>query len=208
MGDKKPSLTSNDEVNSKHMPSPVDTTSYRGPRLLCSDSSSQRRMNSLAKDDLIVVFTPAVRSPGTGSDIKPDPDAGEPEDPFEPFGRAIGQRHGLTRQVPFIPNLGLTDLHLVWIRRAEAFIVVVCEPQTLPGGNKHPDCGFSVQEEFMCEVVKALREMRGNAETIPASALICGLSSARRHPLYHNILLCRSYRPSDLESAAILLMGQ
>ena len=50
-------------------------------------------------------------------------------DPFEPLGRAIAERHDKpVFHVPYVPAVGLTSKHEVFLREAGAVIVIVCEP--------------------------------------------------------------------------------
>lgn len=75
-------------------------------RFMQSSSSSLHTLNTLPTDRFIVLFTPAI--PSTDSQ----------EDPFECFGRSLSKWHSRIRHVPFVAKVGLTDLHVAWIRKA------------------------------------------------------------------------------------------
>ena len=75
----------------------------------------------------VLILTPVVPHPPTnmGGNMVGDTTM----DPFEPLGRAIADRHDKTVfHVPYVPAVGLTSKHEVFLRQVGAIIVVVCEP--------------------------------------------------------------------------------
>lgn len=181
----------------------VDTTAQlqsSNVRFVQSSSSSLRTLSSLATDRLIVLFTPAI--PLTDAHKR---EHGS-EDPFECFGRALSKRHARVRHVPFVAKVGLTDLHVAWIRRAAAIVVVTCEP-TLPA-DANDNSNMSGQVKFAADVSDTLSSIQGASPNIPLSCVyITPLAAAPQGTgNYENLLACSSYSVANMEKAASMLI--
>ena len=87
-------------------------------------SQSLAALRGLRKEDLIVLFTPVLVPAKSGKSAA----SKAPADPFEPLGRAISEHHKRVRHVPYVPKIGLTDIHAAFVRHAAVVVVVACEP--------------------------------------------------------------------------------
>lgn len=155
---------------------------------------------------MLVLFTPAM--PPISTDLKSKPQTKDPADPFEPLGRALSARHSRVRHVPYVPKVGLTNLHLPFIRQAHAIIVVVCEP---PGSPKAKDESVANQERFAAAVSSALVTLRptDGAQVTTSLVQCCGNGRASQPQQgFQNILQCPGYSQADQEAAVRLLMGR
>ena len=81
-------------------------------------------------------------------------------DPFEPLGRAIAEKHDKpVFHVPYVPAVGLTSKHEVFLREAGAVIVVVCEPAKLfaTESSVKSQLSLACQQAFSGNAVNFLR---------------------------------------------------
>lgn len=154
---------------------------------------------------MIVVFSPAM--PPLDSDSKAKESKGENADPFESFGRAIGQKHARVSHVAYVPAVGYTDKHRTWTLQAHAIITIVCEPPVGAGIGKRDD-SIANQQRFSMAVSDTVRTLRtADGDQLTMSALYCGEDRSSSPSGYQNLVHCPSYTKADLKSAAGLLMG-
>jgi hypothetical protein len=182
MTDIKPTTTyANAEVHSSNV------------RFMRSSSSSLKTLNSLATDQIVVLFTPAI------------PSTDGYEDPFECLGRSLSKRHSRVRHVPFVTKVGLTDLHAAWIRKAGAVVVVNCDPTLLVDTKTNNNMPF--QTRFATQVADTLHSIPGDSQTPLCSVYISSsVASPSDTRGYDNVVVCSSYSAANLEKAASMLM--
>lgn len=178
-------------------PSTISNIQTSDVRFVRSSSSSLRTLNTLDEDGLIVLFTPAL--PLASGRTREN----AAEDPFECLGRAISRRHSRVRHVPFVARVGLTDLHLAWMRRASAIIVTNCDPSLL--ADTKDNGNMSSQIKFGLDVSEALKSMHDD-KRIPLSFVCISRSAAPPHRSYENLLVCSSYSGANMERVASMLM--
>ncbi|KAF1353440.1 hypothetical protein BDV97DRAFT_115219 [Delphinella strobiligena] len=177
-----------------------------GVRFVCSSSPSLQALRSLPEPCMLVLFTPVM--PPLENDSKVNGEGRDPADPFECFGQSLSQQHARVRHVPFVPIVGLTDLHLPWIRQAHAIVVIVCEPPSATCVKK-ANTSVENQERFMAAVPTALYSMRpSDADLVTMTSVYCGVNRASQNPDYQNIIQIPSYTEHDLECAVKLLMAR
>ncbi|KAK6004055.1 hypothetical protein QM012_008905 [Aureobasidium pullulans] len=164
-------------------------------RFMQSSSSSLQTLSTLPTDQFIVLFTPAI------------PSTDGQEDPFECLGRSLSKWHSRIRHVPFVAKVGLTDLHVAWIRRAGAIVVVNCDPTLLidtKTANNMP-----CQAKFATQAANILHNVRGGSQVPLSGVYISPCSaSATNTSGYDNVVVCSSYSEAIMEKAASLLMCQ
>lgn len=164
-------------------------------RFMQSSSSSLHTLNTLPTDRFIVLFTPAI--PSTDSQ----------EDPFECFGRSLSKWHSRIRHVPFVAKVGLTDLHVAWIRKAGAIVVVNCDPTLLidTKTNNNMPC----QAKFATQAENILHDVRGGSQVPLSGVYISPCSASPTNTSgYDNVVVCSSYSEAIMEKAASMLMSQ
>lgn len=181
----------------------MQATSPPVTRFVRSSASSLKFLQSLPEACIIVLFTPAI-PPMAGMDKK-----GMTVDPFESFGRAISRRHARVRHVPYVPKVGLTDLHLPWIRQAHAIVVIVCESTTSSALYTPKEENLVNQKRFMLDVANMVHSMRPtDSSLVSMNAVYCGSGLAPQHALYQNVIQGPlPLSDTHLEPVARLLMG-
>lgn len=187
-------------------PSASQSPSPTGARFVYSSSSSLQALRSLPEPCMLVLFTPVM--PPLENDSIVNMERRDPADPFECFGKSLSQRHARVRHVPFVPIVGLTDLHLPWIRQAHAIVVIVAEPPSA-ACVKNSKTSVENQEKFMAAVPTALHSMRpSDADQVTITSVYCGVNRASQNSDYQNIIQVPSYTQHDLECAVKLLMAR
>lgn len=126
------------------------------------------QLRELSPTSTLLLFTPVmvpsgyVSDPPSGDDessvdAKP---AGSPRfrpnsgDPFEMLGIALSKQHRRVRHVPYVPSVGFTETHEVFLAKADAVIVVSCEPESSP----NMETTLAKQAEFVGNVASELEE--------------------------------------------------
>lgn len=164
-------------------------------RFMQSSSSSLQTLNTLPTDQFIVLFTPAI------------PSTDGQEDPFECLGRSLSKWHSRVRHVPFVAKVGLTDLHVAWIRKAGAVVVVNCDPTLLVDTktNNNMPC----QAKFATQAANILHSVRGGSQVPLSGVYISPCSASPTNTSgYDNVVVCSSYSEAIMEKAASMLMCQ
>ncbi|KAI9786900.1 MAG: hypothetical protein M1839_005131 [Geoglossum umbratile] len=85
-----------------------------------ADRSNMSVFSRLQETDIILLLTPVVRPIYSSDGIS------GPVDPFECFGQALASRHKKIRHVPYTLQNGITSVHMAFIKRAAAVILVTC----------------------------------------------------------------------------------
>ena len=119
----------------------------------------------------LLLFTPVTMPSGyTTADAKPvvtssrkPNNAKLATDPFEKLGRAFGNSRRRVRHVPYVPSVGFTDTHDVFLKDADAVIVVTCTPAPLLA-----DAAGSIarQAVFAEHAVDALEDVENNVPMV------------------------------------------
>lgn len=106
----------------------------------------------------VLILTPVVPHPPINACSNVPRDV--TMDPFEPLGRAIAEKHNKSVfHVPYVPAIGLTSKHEVFLREAGAVIVVVCEPARFSAteSNVRSHLSSACQHAFSGNTVNFLR---------------------------------------------------
>jgi hypothetical protein len=164
-------------------------------RFIQSSSSSLQTLSSLPTDQLIILFTPAI------------PSTDGHEDPFETLGRSFSKWHARVRHVPFVAKVGLTDLHVAWIRKSGAIVVVNCDPALLM--NSKTNTNMPSQSKFTAQVAAVLRDNCGGSQ-VPLSSVCIGPSVVPPADTsgYDNVIVSCYYSKAAMEQSASMLMCQ
>jgi len=85
-----------------------------------ADRQKMSVFSCLQQTDIVLLLTPVVRP------IYPPDGISGPIDPFECFGQALASRHKKIRHVPYTLQNGITSVHMAFIKRAAAVILVTC----------------------------------------------------------------------------------
>lgn len=153
---------------------------------------------------MIVLFTPVMPQVDVDNGIGRKRE--DSADPFECFGKRLSERPARIRHVPFLCKVGLTDLHLPWIRQAHAILVIISEPSGATVGDI--EASVKSQGKFLAAVSTALRDMRpSDAEEVTLTYVYCGIYRDLQDQDYGNIVQIPSYTRQDLCSAVDLLVG-
>jgi hypothetical protein len=131
---------------------------------------SLAKFRSLEPTATLLLFTPVMLptgymneneldcKPPKGHGKKPQTSSPEPAaaaDPFEMLGKVFSKRHRRIRHVPYVPSVGFTETHGVFLEQADALIVVSCEPD----GNLDKGAILAKQRAFVKEAAAALSEI-------------------------------------------------
>lgn len=136
--------------------------------------------------DVVVLLTPII--PHTQPEFEND------RDPFEPFGRALAERHSWIRHVPYTSQNGITSTHVGFIKRAKAVVFVI---------SGFPASGPSSQVE-MAEVARAIGEQRPQIVVACRNVNELGLLEGD----FPTIIELPGYSLSHLQVAAAVLFGE
>ena len=155
-------------------------------------------------------------------------------DPFEPLGRAIAEKHDKpVFHVPYVPAVGLTSKHEVFLREAGAVIVIVCEPAKLfaTESSVKSQLSLACQQAFSGNAVNFLRaefeessdvqrpkDTNESNEKMPTPLLIYIASkltpkdeqdyaTEMRSRGFHNIIHANYYTPKALRTVSDLIFG-
>lgn len=114
-------------------------------------------------------------------------------DPFEPFGRALAERHPWVRHITYTKRAGITGTHVAFIKRARAVIFVISGP---PGPNEP-------SQAELAEVARLAGKPR------PQIVLACcniQTNYTGRVP-FPTLVKTRDYSPHELRTAAGIILG-
>jgi len=101
-------------------------------------TTSVGRFKRLGPSATLLLFTPVTTPFGYSAPGKADakhvqaastPKARINTDPFEMLGRAFSKFHRRIRHVPYVPRVGFTETHDLFLREADAVIVVTYMPE-------------------------------------------------------------------------------
>lgn len=137
------------------------------------------KMRDLPPTATLLLFTPVMLPVGFSDnqteDSKPSKsDRKAPEgsantsrpiayDPFESLGKALNKHHRRIRHVPYVPSVGFTDTHDVFVRNAAAVIVVTCVPENAASDI---ETILAKESEFVSNVMDALEEAEHNVPLV------------------------------------------
>ncbi len=152
-------------------------------------------IRSLQPEDLLVLFTPAVLPA-----VPPPPGGDAGMDPFEPFGRALSEHHKRIRHVPYVPRDGMTDIHLGFLQKARAVVIVVCNPPNVE------NIGYEDQRAFAQAV---LGQISSNQNIPVVLVLITGNQSQRIEDFskFEEVQQSDSYTSSALQKISDHILG-
>jgi len=137
-----------------------------------SSNRSLARLRDLETDATLLLLTPIMLPSGhpgsncttPAADAKPalgkmceERNTPQPEqltDPFEMLGLALSKQHRKIRHVPYVPSVGFTQTHGIFLTKSDAVIVVSCEPDSGPT----LELILAKQAEFVGNVADALEE--------------------------------------------------
>ncbi|KAJ9624424.1 hypothetical protein H2203_005159 [Taxawa tesnikishii (nom. ined.)] len=165
-----------------------------------SSDWSMHTVRNLSEEALVLLFTPAMPPPVGSASASLDA-----TDPFETLGRTLSQYHRRIRHVPYVADVGLTDTHLAWLRRASAVLTVNCELVGIK--DVDPEHNLANQASFASAVSDAMHSMRADAGEVPFSCIYYGTGVAPAFSAYENVLQSQTYTPADLREAARLLLS-
>ena len=171
-----------------------------------SSARSLATLRSLSPCATILLLTPVVVPADPAKTIV----AKDAMDPFEALGRALSQDHKRIRHVPYVPSVGLTDTHEIFLRQADAVIVVACEPRETPeeGTNDHATAEESIakQSDLAESVVDVLDGVKVEARQVPLVLIKFGHDQWHNDlTAYENVLRGERYSPSIVKQLAQLL---
>ncbi|KAF2840437.1 hypothetical protein M501DRAFT_991436 [Patellaria atrata CBS 101060] len=113
-------------------------------------------IRKLSPDKFLVLFTPFLPAwpqlsgnPQSTAPSTNDLSQRKYMDPFEPLGRALSLHHASVRHVPYVPDVGILDIHVSFLRSAGAAIVLVA-------GDELEDEGVMEQWDFAYDVLDAV----------------------------------------------------
>jgi len=120
---------------------------YRASITLLSNGPSP--LTGLPAASILLLLTPTVPS-GSRQPASPT------FDPFEPLGKALSRSHSRTRHVPYTLSAGLTSTHMVFLKRAAAVVLVLCNTS-------------SALTEAQGEVISRVRQMLRRRDAEPGA---------------------------------------
>ncbi|KAK3670928.1 hypothetical protein LTR78_009206 [Recurvomyces mirabilis] len=124
-----------------------------------SSNGSLAKLRNLETDATLLLLTPIMLPSGhpglnrTIPDIDTKSVLGKTH-PFEMLGLALSKQHRKIRHVPYVPSVGFTHTHEVFLTKSDAVIVVSCEPDSGPT----LELTLAKQAEFVGNVADALEE--------------------------------------------------
>ncbi|KAK7751286.1 hypothetical protein SLS62_006832 [Diatrype stigma] len=161
---------------------------HRSEVTIVRDRQSCIPLGKLLHDGAVVaLLTPVV--PPVQQEAKDD------RDPFEPFGRALAEKHPWIRHVPYTSRNGITSTHVGFIKRAKAIIFVVTG---LPMAAGQPS------QVEMAEIARAIGEQRPQIIVACQNVNDLGLLEAD----FPTIIELPGYSAPRLREAAAILFGE
>ena len=182
----------------------------------------------------VLILTPVVPHPPTN--VCGNMTGDTTMDPFEPLGRAIADKHDKpVFHVPYVPAVGLTSKHEVFLREAGAIVVVVCEPakfsatefsmkSQLSSACQHAFSGnvinfLKAEHEEMSEIQTSTNDTCDIPEKTPPTPLLVYISSKlspreeqgyaaeMRSRGFQNVIHADCYTPKALQVISNLIFG-
>lgn len=153
------------------------------------DRQSCIPLSKLLHDGGVVALLTPVVPPPVQQEAKDD------RDPFEPFGRALAEKHPWIRHVPYTSRNGITSTHVGFIKRAKAVIFVISGPPVTAGQPSQVE---------MAEIARAIGEQRPQIIVACQNVDDLGLLEAD----FSTIIELPGYSPLHLREAAAILFGE
>jgi hypothetical protein len=153
-------------------------------------SNDIRSIRSLPSKANIGLFTPAI-TPPPGS-------PGANVDPFEPFGRAMGNFQQNIRHVPYVPaaGQGLIDVHTKLAPSCSVIVVFICVVEAGQGTMS----GVRCQVKFAEDLAKWVKSWNLR---MPLVLVKMGATGASLHvDGYSSEMACRAYSLGTLDRIA------
>ncbi|KAK4580194.1 hypothetical protein LTR86_000397 [Recurvomyces mirabilis] len=124
-----------------------------------SSNRSLAKLRDLEAGATLLLLTPIILPSGHPGSNRTTPDADTKPvlgkmHPFEMLGLALSKQHRKIRHVPYVPSVGFTHTHGVFLTKSDAVIVVSCEPDFGPT----LELTLAKQAEFVGNVADALEE--------------------------------------------------
>lgn len=185
-------------------------------------------LQHLPTDALVVLLTPFTAPagwPNTFRNPTPTKSTGGPlaqfdtdrVDPFEFLRHSLVRRHLDVRQVPYLPMCGWTQAFDEWLDRADAFVVVTCQPlksfnsDVTPLAPAHEILRAPVHRQ-MDFVNRVEHVLRGIDRELPMVNLHFGGTDELHWDATPNscqhIHVADEYNPGSIVDAASLLFGE
>lgn len=144
---------------------------------------------------ILLLLTPTVPS-------QPRQPGSPTFDPFEPLGKAISRLHPRTRHVPYTLSAGLTTTHMVFLHRAAAVVLVLCNSSSAL---------TEAQGEVINSIQQALRRRDAEAGAEPIRKVVLGAGDPR--DLKDEMegwwaACCYEHTRGALEAVAEVLVGE
>ncbi len=149
----------------------------------------------LPASSILLLLTPTVPS-------KPRQPGSPTLDPFETLGKAISRSHSRTRHVPYTLSAGLTSTHMVFLQRAAAVVLVLCNTSSAL---------TEVQGEVTSGVQQILRRRDAEPGAEPIRKVVVGAGDPR--DLKDEMegwwaACCYEHTRGALEAVAEVLVGE
>ena len=149
----------------------------------------------LPESSILLLLTPTVPSKGRHQDSPTS-------DPFEPLGKAISRSHSRTRHVPYTLSAGLTSTHIVFLQRAVAVVLVLCNTSSAL---------TEAQGEVISGVQQILRRRDSESNAEPIRKVVVGAGDPR--DLKDQMegwwaVCCYEHTRGALEAVAEVLVGE
>ncbi|KAH0543377.1 hypothetical protein FGG08_002333 [Glutinoglossum americanum] len=152
-----------------------------------ADKSTMSVFSRLQETDIVLLLTPVVRP------IYSPDDTFGPIDPFECFGRALASRHKRIRHVPYTLENGITSVHVAFIKRATAVVLVTCN-------------SIRPHQSPQIRNAKVVRAACGSKPLVALAACDpCDLLDDKSFPTY---ICTYEYTKPALETAASIIFGE
>lgn len=150
---------------------------------------------NLPAASILLLLTPTVPS-------QPRQPGSPTFDPFEPLGKAISRSHSRTRHVPYTLSAGLTTTHMVFLERAAAVVLVLCNSSSAL---------TEAQGEVISGVQQVLRRREAEAGAEPIRKVVLGAGDPR--DLKDEMegwwaACCYEHTRGALEAVAEVLVGE
>lgn len=184
------------------IPTPRHDEDFGVQKLVWSESTASA-LRTLRVDERIVLFTPAVPASEQTEEARNGVDPAQ--DPFERLGRALSRRHRQIHHVPFVPCVGFTETHRAWADRADAVVIVNCEPAMQD--REVAQASLANQHNFTSSLEEALTRLIGRARDLPSVLVNCCMQEVSGTRRFGIVVQCNGYSASHLDAIAHCLFS-
>ncbi|PSK45237.1 oxoglutarate dehydrogenase (succinyl-transferring), E1 component [Elsinoe australis] len=155
----------------------------------------------LPDDETILLLTPVIPQPQQTSNGNH-----REKDPFEGLGRMLGSIHnrGMIQHVPYVPRIGLTDVHHHHLDETATVLVVVSEPAGLQGEGRQSS--IDSQRAFAQAAMDDYNIIHEGTEPAALVLLYCGRDRFLPPNNIETCLQCEGYTGQDWAAVANKLL--